>query len=119
MRVTHELILPVSNGAVSQTSLPAVLAHAWGYSIQAIITGTVTGSIKLQGSSDAAPDANFSAANYSVVNWTDIADSTQSVSGAGTVTWDVSRSAYSWVRAVYTAVSGTGNISVQIFIKGF
>ncbi len=119
MRVVHELIMPISDGSVNQTSLPALLAHAWGYSIQAIITGTVTGSIKLQGSSDPAPDANFSAANYSVVNWTDISGSTQSVTGAGTITWDVSRSAYSWVRVVYTAASGTGNISAQIFTKGF
>lgn len=119
MRVIHEIILPVSDGSVNQTSLPALLAHAWGYSIQAIITGTLAGSIKLQGSCDPAPDANFSAANYPVVNWTDISGSTQTVSGVGSITWDVSRSAYSWVRVVYTAASGTGTISEQIFTKGF
>ncbi len=119
MRVVHELIMPISDGSINQNSLPALLAHAWGYSIQAIITSTVTGSIKLQGSSDPVPDANFSAANFPVVNWTDISGSTQSVTGAGSITWDVSRSAYSWVRVVYTAASGTGNISAQIFTKGF
>lgn len=119
MRVTHEIILPVSDGSVDQTSLPALLAHTWGYSIQAIVTDTVAGSLKLQGSCDPVPDANFSAANYSVINWTDIADSTQAVSGSGSVSWDMSRSAYSWVRVVYTASSGSGNISIQVFSKGF
>jgi hypothetical protein len=119
MRVNHEIILPSSDASMNQNSLAGLLAHVWGCSIQAIITGTAAGSIKLQGSSDSAPDANFSIANYPVVNWTDISGSTQSVSGTGTVYWDISRTAASWIRVVYTASSGTGTISVQIFTKGF
>jgi len=119
MRLLHEIITPTSDASVMQTSLPGLLAHVWGYSIQAIFTGSPVGTLKLQGSSDPVPDANFSAANYPVVNWTDIAGSSNSVTGAGTIAYDVSRSAYSWVRAIYTPTSGTGTITVQFFTKGF
>ena len=119
MRVLHEILLPSSDASVSQNSLPGTIAHAWGYSVQAIITGSAVGTLKLQGSCDPAPDANYAAANMPVVNWTDIADSSQSVTGAGSLTYDVTKSAYSFVRAVYTAASGTGTITIQYFTKGF
>ena len=119
MRVLHEILLPSSDASITEISLPGLLAHVWGYSVQAIFTGTPVGSIRLQGSSDPAPDANFSAANYPVVNWTDIANSTQVVSGAGTVAYDVVKTGYNWVRAIYTASSGTGTVTIQFVTKGF
>lgn len=119
MRVLHEILLATSDASINETSLPGLLAHAWGYSIQAIFTGSPVGAIKLQGSSDPVPDANFAAANYPVVNWTDIANSSTSVTGSGTVAYDVVKSAYNWVRVVYTASSGTGTITVQYVTKGF
>lgn len=119
MRILHEILLPSSDASISETSLPGLLAHAWGYSVQVILTGAPVGTLKLQGSSDPVPDANFSAANYAVVNWTDVANSSQAVTGAGTVAYDVVKSAYNWVRVVYTAASGSGTITVQFVTKGF
>lgn len=120
MRVTNELLLPVSDASMSQTSPPAIVDHAWGYAIQVVITGTATGTVKLQGSCDPGPNANFQAANDPyVVDWTDIANSSQPVTGAGTVTYDVVKTAYPWVRVVYTASSGTGTISARYNAKGF
>lgn len=120
MRVVNEALLSAADASVSQTSAPAIVDHAWGYAIQAVITGTAAGTLKLQGSCDAGPNANFQAANDPyVVNWTDIANSSQPVTGAGTVAYDVVKSAYPWVRVVYTASSGTGTISVRFNAKGF
>lgn len=120
MRVVHETIIPAGTDVTtSPNSLPALLAHAWGCSIQAIFTGSPVGTVKLQGSSDVAPDANFSAANFSVINWTDISGSSQSISSAGNVAWDISRTGFSWIRVVYTSSSGAGTITAQIFTKGF
>lgn len=119
MRVLHEIILPSSDASVTQTSLPGVLAHAWGYSVQFIFTGSPVGTTTLQGSSDPQPDANYAAANYPVVNWTTIANSSQSVTGAGTVAYDVVKTAYSYVRAVYTPASGSGTVTAQFVTKGY
>jgi len=119
MRVLHEILLPSSDASVTQTSLPGILNQVWGYSIQAIFTGSPVGTMTLQGSSDPAPDANYSAANYAVVNWTTIANSSQSVTGSGTVAYDVVKTGYNWVRAIYTPVSGSGTVTIQFVTKGF
>jgi hypothetical protein len=120
MRVVNEIILQPSDASVNQTSLPAVTDHSWGYAVQVIVTGTAAGTVKLQGSCDPGPNANFQAANdTTVINWTDIANSSQPVTGAGTVTYDVVKTAYPWVRVVYTASSGTGTIAAHFNAKGF
>ena len=119
MRVVNEVLMAPSDASVNQTSRPAIIDHSWGYAIQILITGTATGTVGLQGSCDPGPNANFQAANDpAVVNWTDIAGSSQAVTGAGTVTYDVVKTAYPWVRVVYTASSGIGTIAAHFNAKG-
>lgn len=120
MRVLNEILLPVSDASISQTSNPGILDHAWGYAIQVLITGTATGTVKLQGSCDPGPNANFQAANDpQAVNWTDVLNSAQPVTGVGSVAYDVVKTAYPFVRVVYTAASGTGTITAHLNTKGF
>jgi len=120
MRVVNELIFNAVDGSISQTSAPLIVDHSWGFAIQLVITGTVAGTVKLQGSCDPGPNANFQAANDPyIVDWTDIANSSLPVTGAGTLTYDVVKTAYPWVRVVYTASSGTGTITARFNAKGF
>lgn len=128
MRIINELILGTksssgvitgADASVDQTSLHGLLAHMIGFSIQAVITGTAAGTIKLQGSSDPVPDARFDAATFPVSNWQDILDSSEPVTGAGVVDYNVQGTFYNWVRVVYTASSGTGTIAVTFNAKGF
>jgi hypothetical protein len=120
VRVVNEVIFAAADASVTQTSAPLIVDHSWGYAIQAVFTGTTTGTLKLQGSCDPGPNANFQAANDPyVVDWTDIANSGAPVTGAGTVTYDVVKTAYPWVRLVYTPASGTGTITARFNAKGF
>lgn len=119
MRILNEKLLNAVDASVSQNSAHGLLASAFGYSLQAVITGTATGTLKLQGSNDPVPDASFLVPTFTVSNWTDILDSTQSVTGAGTLLYNVEGVFYNWVRAVYTASSGTGTITIIFNSKGF
>jgi hypothetical protein len=119
MRLLNEILLQDGDASVDLTSEHGLLAHVLGYSIQAVITGTANGTIKLQGSNDPVPDANFQVRQYPVVNWEDIADSTQAVTGAGTVFYNVADVFYNWVRVIYTSSSGTGTITIRLNTKGY
>lgn len=119
MRVLNEVLLAAGDASGNLTSEHGLLAHAGGYSIQVVITGTAAGVLKLQGSDDPVPDSDFRVRTYPVVNWTDIDDSSEPVTGAGTVVYNVRGVFYNWVRVVYTAASGTGTMTIRINTKGF
>lgn len=119
MRIIREVILDTVDGTQDQISLHGLLAHTFGFSIQLLITGTIAGSVKLQGSDDPVPDSNFLATTMTVTNWTDIVGSTQSITGAGTLTYNVSDSMFNFVRVIYTYGSGTGTITAIFNGKGF
>lgn len=81
------------------------------YCIASTITGTPTGTLKLQASND--PETNDT--QYNVTNgrppsvapthWVDITDSTFTVTTAGTTMWNVREIGYNYVRVVYTDTS--------------
>ncbi len=109
-----------TNAAVSQNSEPVDLNYRYGIAIQAVLTGSPVGTLKLQGSCDfGARNQPEAGGNDQVVNWTDIADSTAVVSGAGTASWNFQGSFYKWIRLVYTATSGAGTITARANSKGF
>lgn len=94
------------------------------FSIQAVWTGgSVTGSLKIQVSSDivppvVTPSGALTNASANVVNWSDYTGSTVAVSGAGNWTWEAGLTGSLWVRLVYTSVSGTGTLNVNFTGKG-
>ena len=103
------------------TSHAMSLQHIAMYCIQIVMSGTPTGTFKLQLSLDeGAPSANtYDAKVAGVTNWTDVGDSQQNVTDAGSVTWNVADSAYNWVRVVYLRDSSTGTItSARANLKG-
>ena len=119
MRVNNEPnIIPagtVMNADINSVAIP--LNQIFGYAIQIFFAGTPTGTFKLQSSCDA------NSGNIFPTNWTDISNSSFSVSAAGNVEWNVADSFYNWVRVVYTDGS-SGNSTATITtstcnIKGF
>lgn len=119
MRLLNEKLIDDEDASADINSAPGLLASVFGYSIQITIDGTPAGTVKLQGSDDPVPDSQFNVKNYPVSNWTDIKNSSQAVTGAGYVVYNVADVAYNWVRVVYSASSGTGNMTALLNTKGF
>lgn len=85
------------------------LDEAVSYSVQAVITGTMTGTVSLQASNDVLSN-NLT----SPINWTTIPETISSVNNTGTYMVNVEFPAYSWVRLIYTPISGTGTMTANI-----
>lgn len=105
-------IIPV--GTVMNTTINSSamqLLNMFGYNIQIVFTGTPTGNFKLQASADpiykGAPGIQATP-----VNWTDVLNSTQSVSAAGNLMWNVSEVMYNYVRVVYTDTSSGSSTAI-------
>ena len=112
----------IASGVVlnaTRTSTAMQLFDAFVFSIQVVISGTPTGSLKLQASCDAA----FSGVPGLPTVWTDVANSSTNVTAAGSVIWSITEPGYNWVRVVYTDTSSgssTAIISSATFnSKGF
>lgn len=95
-------------GTTTVSSAALLVERTDTFSIQAVWTGTPTGAFKLQGSNDVGTTDD----GAGVTNWTDIAGSSSSVSGAaGNQLWTVGLCGYRWVQLVYTNASGTGTVA--------
>lgn len=123
MRVGNDQI--ITNGSMTGTSTinsdPFWVGQAIGYAVQAVWSGTPTGTIKLQASIDAVePNPSNSNEPATITNWEDITDSSYSITGsAGTYTWNVTDVFYRWVRVVYVNSSSTGTLNARFNTKGF
>lgn len=82
------------------------------YAVQAVYSGNPTGTILLQASCDPV------SLSSQVVNWTTIANSSVSISSAGSSSWNYSLIGYRWVQVVYTFSSGSGTLNVSLNAKG-
>lgn len=119
MLTNNEVLINNGDAASNITSDVLYLDQMFGFAIQAEITGAPVGTLKLQGSCDPGSPSPLNPHNgVGVIHWTDIADSQQAVTGAGSVVWNFDGAFYKWVRIVYTATSGTGNITARNNSKG-
>ncbi len=81
------------------------------FAIQITIAGTPTGSFVLQGSND--PFSSGQPGQPAPTHFTAIADSTVSVTAAGSVLYNFADSAFNWIRIVYTdASSGASTATI-------
>lgn len=125
MRVKNENLLDDSGPVDLSASadLKATwLGHISDYAIQLVFTGSPQGNFKLQASNDqgSIDSATGSVQLASIVNWTDIADSAQTISAAGDHMWTVENAGYTWVRVVWTQTGGSGTLtSGRVYVKGF
>lgn len=84
-------------------------------SAQVITTGTSpTFTVKLQASNDNYPPGTM-ASDFTPTNWTDIPNTTVSVSATGSMLIPKTEICYRWVRAAVTFTSGTGTVIVNLF----
>lgn len=97
------------------------------YSIAALYTNSVAGTIKLQASND--PETNDTQYNIAgnrppsvaPINWVDITNSTFVLAGSGETMWNVRDVGYNYVRVVFTDTSGgtnTGTMTLVANCKG-
>lgn len=119
MRILNESLLSGGDMSGSLNSAPLNLEFAFGYAIQCEFTGSPVGTIKLQGSNDSTPDANFQFSNFAPTNWTDITGTSTAVTTNGSILFNAASVYYRWVRVVYTVTSGSGSLSVVGNTKGF
>ncbi len=123
MRINNENLLDsVGTGlGADWTSEVLYLGHVSQYSIQLVFTGTPSGTFKLQCSNDAGhPNAQSKVEQSAdVINWTDIAGSSQVISAAGDLTYNAENVGYNWVKVVWTRTASTGTLtSVRANVKG-
>jgi len=123
MRVSHDTLL--LNGpedwSVTWYSPAIWLGHIVNYAIQLQWTGSPTGMLKLQASSDPGnPNAqSYVQQRSSVTLWTDIEGSEQLVNMDGNHMWKINDAGYIWVRAVWMPSGGTATlVSARFSAKG-
>jgi hypothetical protein len=123
MRVYNKQISTNVALNANYNSPAALLKSIYVYAVAAIVTGTPTGTIKLQASND--PETNdtmpLGIPQPAPVNWVDIKDSSFVLSAAGETMWNVQAVGYNYVRVVYTDSSGgtsTATMNVIINAKG-
>jgi len=119
MQVYNNSIVSAQVMDTNITSSPYNVQQIYGVAIQAVWTGTPTGTFKLQASSD--PATAFTGSQGAPTNWTDVANSSYAVSAAGSYMWNVFDIMYNWIRVVYTDSSGgtsTAVLNVRINAKG-
>lgn len=130
MRVQNQDLLEIDGTratvslATSANLKPIWLGHVINASVQLVFTGTPAGNFKLQVSNDLGSIHSASEAQQyvGVSNWTDVADSTQTISAAGNISYELQNVAFEWVRVVWTATgagSGTPTLTIaRSKIKG-
>lgn len=98
----------VVNGDMSSNINSNVMPVVQGQigAIQAIWTGTPTGTLKLQISND-------------MIVWTDYSGSSVSLTGsAGNFLWNLLSMGYNYIQLIYTASSSTGTLNATSSYKG-
>ena len=111
-------LMNAADAESNQTSDVLNLNQVFSFSMVMILAGvTVSGTAKLQASVDYAEDMNGNVTNAGT--WSDITDSSQTMTDVGQVLWNVSGSNYPYVRAVWTdTASSSATVTVKAFVRG-
>lgn len=118
MRVANFQIPSFISGDMSGSLLSSAISvyQIYGWSAQFVFSGSPVGTLSVEVSDDAYQ--NMDNAPQTPTNWTVLANSSQSISAAGDITYNVNLAFYNWVRFRYTFSSGTGTINGRINLKG-
>lgn len=79
-----------------------------GGSVDAIMTGSPAGVLKLQISRDVVQLNYTGDPAGNVVNWIDYAGSKYTISAAGKFIWNIEKPGYRWLKLVWTPTGGSG-----------
>lgn len=120
MRVFNKTIATVVPLNANYNSPSVPLLQVYTYAIQAIITGTPTGTISLQASNDPVLNTiSNSRPLTEPTDWNTIANSTFTVTTSGTQFWNVNYTGYNYVRVIYTdSSSGSSTATMTIIFNG-
>ena len=114
-QIANDILL---NANVISDFMP--LKNIYLYAITATISGSPSGTIKLQASAD--PETNDTQPDLNALkptNFVDIADSSFAISSAGSTMWNVRDVAYNYVRVVYIDASGgTSSATMNVIFNG-
>lgn len=124
MRTFNKQIVAAQALNASFNSAYTPLKGIYTYAMAFIVTGTPTGSVKLQASND--PETNDTQTNATGLppavgptNWADITDSNFTLTASGETMWNVNAVGYNYVRVVYTDTSGgTSTATAKIIVNG-
>lgn len=110
----------VSSAATSQSGGAIDTEFMLYVSAQAAVTGTSTGTLKLQASNDLPPSlATNSNGTQIPVNWSDIPNATIAIAGAGVYLIPQTLICYRYIRSVFVAGNtAAGTITVNTNIQG-
>lgn len=111
MRQLNFNVIPLQTAA-TVTSAAVDSLNLFQISAQIAATGAGAGTLQLQASND-----DSEAADFVPTNWSNIPNTSVTVSGAGAYLIPNTEICYQWIRAVYTN-SGTGTISVVLKALG-
>lgn len=106
---------------VSSNGVAIPLKNIFMFALSANVTGTPTGTIKLQVSNDPETNDTQPSANPRPIptHWVDLANSSFSLSASGETMWNVQYVGYNWVRVVYTdGSSGSSTATMTIIMNG-
>lgn len=119
MRADRILVDSSKSLGADYTSPPVNLEYMYGYSVQAIWTGSPVGHLTLQMSLDYRP-ANPSLNIAEVAgNWDEIDGTSAATTGINSFSWNVNTANYPWVRVHYASDSGSGTLTfLYAFVRG-
>ncbi len=105
MKVADKLIIEDGDMSADIESESLLLDQIYGFSFQAIYTGSPDGTLKLQASNDGE-------------TWDDVPSSSLIISAAGHTLYNVTDVFYKYVRVYFEFSSGSGSLNVYYFAKG-
>lgn len=117
MITEHSIFIPAGNMSANITSSALPLATMYGYSIQVVMTGVLTGTLKLQCSDDFG-NSNSAVDGTGITTWTDVQGTSTAITNTTTTVYNFADVFYRWVRLVYTATTGAGTMVATFNAKG-
>ena len=118
---THSQSQIVTNASMAATVTSKIIGLNlfYGCAVSAVYTtsGTLGGTFTLQTSEDHQEDLNGNVIKAGTFNT--VQNSSVTITGAGTYTWDITATSCSYIKLVYTPAGGdTGTLNAYITIKG-
>lgn len=113
MRPSNVVIFSAKDASVNQAYVPISAQFFTQCSVQGVVTGSSTGTIKVQVSNDPSVDSS------KVVNWSDLPSATATLSAAGTFLVPKTDLCFNWIQVIYTKNNGSaGTITANLHAWG-
>lgn len=117
MRNVNKTIISAADITGSPASSSVDSNQLFSCSAQVVAAGSSpVGTVKLQFSNDLTIAGNLPM-DFTPTNWSDIPNASVSVTDVGVFAIAKTDLCYRWIRAKYTATSGTGTVTVNFFAQ--